>query len=195
MQKTIYIILGKSLSGKSYLQKQLINLDICPIITATTRPKREYEQNGKDYHFVTQKQYLKAEKQNEVISPRCYQVSSNDTWYYYVPKQELKRSQAHLSLVLDVKGLLDFLTYIKRFALPITVKPIYLDIPLDIRLKRYLNTPRRSENEHEFIRRLYDDEMHAFKEMNNLVFRQKYHIQCCTSEKDALNYIRKEITK
>ena len=41
------ILLGKSCSGKTTIQKELSKLGMSPIIQYTTRPKRENEIHGK----------------------------------------------------------------------------------------------------------------------------------------------------
>lgn len=48
----LVIIVGASGTGKSTLQKNLEKGGYKKIITYTTRPPREGEQDGIDYHFV-----------------------------------------------------------------------------------------------------------------------------------------------
>ena len=47
--------MGKSATGKDTLYKELLKrkeLDIKPVVPYTTRPIREGEQEGVEYHFV-----------------------------------------------------------------------------------------------------------------------------------------------
>lgn len=49
----IFCILGKSASGKDSIYKKLLEdptLDLTPVIPYTTRPMREGEREGVDYH-------------------------------------------------------------------------------------------------------------------------------------------------
>ena len=51
------VLLGKSCSGKSTIQKELVRLGVTPILEYTTRPPRENEKEGKQYHFVTERKF------------------------------------------------------------------------------------------------------------------------------------------
>jgi guanylate kinase len=64
------ILVGKGGSGKDYLRKKLEGRNFVYQISYTTRPPREGEVDGKDYHFITH------EKAQEMIQ--------NDEWYEYV---------------------------------------------------------------------------------------------------------------
>ena len=55
--KTILVLNGPSGSGKSTISHQLADNGIPKCITATTRPKREGEVNGIDYHFLTEEEF------------------------------------------------------------------------------------------------------------------------------------------
>lgn len=60
--KTKIIIAGHSCSGKDYLRNVFIEHGLRPGISTTTRPKRNNETNGVEYHFITDDQYNKIEK-------------------------------------------------------------------------------------------------------------------------------------
>lgn len=58
--KTIYAIYGKSCSGKNYvLNNNLLFKGMNVIVPYTTRPQRENEIDGKDYHFVSKEEINK----------------------------------------------------------------------------------------------------------------------------------------
>ena len=63
MGKNFYLM-GKSASGKDSIYKRLRSL--CPelnsIVLYTTRPMRDGEQEGVEYHFIGQKQLKKLEQ-------------------------------------------------------------------------------------------------------------------------------------
>ena len=53
----IVALFGEAGAGKDYLQKQIIKTiwgktNLYPIISCTTRPPREGEKDGIDYHFM-----------------------------------------------------------------------------------------------------------------------------------------------
>jgi len=55
----IIALFGQSGSGKDTLAKCLIKkaTNTHVIISCTTRPKRDYEQDGIDYHFLTNEEF------------------------------------------------------------------------------------------------------------------------------------------
>ena len=51
----IYVLMGKSATGKDTIYKKLLerdNLHLQEVVTYTTRPIRENETEGMEYHFV-----------------------------------------------------------------------------------------------------------------------------------------------
>lgn len=198
----LIILMGKSLSGKTYLEHKLANNNIIdPIITSTTRPKRNGEINGKTYYFVNNQEYQKALTNHEALAPREYHVAHDETWSYYLDKTNLIKqfmSATHERpklLILDLKGYLDLFNNIKQSNDPILKKlhisGLYLDIPIKKRIERYLTTPRSHDDSQEFVRRLYDDEFNAFKDLDKPEYCKKYRIKIVNSNLDALLYLEK----
>ena len=81
----LYLIMGKSASGKDTLYKRLkedSNLSLKSIVPYTTRPKREGEKEGQEYHFVSLKEYQKMVLEERVIESRTYHTVHGD-WTYF----------------------------------------------------------------------------------------------------------------
>lgn len=55
-RNAIIVLTGASGSGKTTLSNQLSDIGIPRVVTTTTRKKREGEQNGEDYFFVTKQE-------------------------------------------------------------------------------------------------------------------------------------------
>lgn len=53
------IIVGKGGSGKDHLRKKLEEVGFKYCVSHTTRPPREGEENGKDYHFISKEEATK----------------------------------------------------------------------------------------------------------------------------------------
>lgn len=114
------ILVGMSGSGKDAIQKELVNPDndfeVERVVTATTRPMREGEQDGVDYHFMSREDFQKGIEQNNFIEHRSYDTLVNgqpDTWYYGSPKQELDPDKDYC-IILDVQGAKDFVEHYGR---------------------------------------------------------------------------------
>ena len=75
----IIVIVGESASGKSTLAKQFVedNPSFSRIVTYTTRPKREGEVDGIDYHFVSNEVFDNMVKQDMFVEHADYRG-----WHY-----------------------------------------------------------------------------------------------------------------
>lgn len=79
MDKIIVAICGKSGSGKDTLLKNLISMnpEWYPIVSCTTRPKRDNEVDGQDYHFLSNEEF--AEK---VLNGDMLEATFFNNWHY-----------------------------------------------------------------------------------------------------------------
>lgn len=74
----ILIILGESASGKSTIEKELVNTyGLQKIISYTTREPRQGEIDGTDYHFISKEKFHELEMDNFFAEIGCYR----DWWY------------------------------------------------------------------------------------------------------------------
>ena len=68
----IICILGKSGSGKSTIESKLESLGYNRIVSYTTRKPRGNEVNGREYHFITEKQFNKLLEKNILMEHATY---------------------------------------------------------------------------------------------------------------------------
>lgn len=86
---TLYV--GKSAAGKDTLAKRDAKLGKTLLVSYTTRPPREGEVDGVDYHFVNQQKFKKLYDEGIIIEHRVYHTKVDgveDTWYYGLPRIE-----------------------------------------------------------------------------------------------------------
>lgn len=114
----VLLILGPTGSGKSYLQKKLIEKGYSPIISATTREVRDGEENGVDYHFKDNKEHFFEEEYIEHA-----QVGDK---YYGTPKSEFYKAK-NIAHVLEPYGARDILDTFKDDK-EVNIKVLFLDI-------------------------------------------------------------------
>lgn len=80
------VLTGPSASGKTatclYLQS---HFGIRKVVTHTTRPMREGERNGVDYHFVTEEEFREMEKEGLFIETVFY-----NGYHYGTSKKEVR---------------------------------------------------------------------------------------------------------
>lgn len=74
MSNFIYIM-GKSSAGKDTIYQMLKDkIDTNIYVPYTTRPMRDGEQEGREYHYITEEQFEELEKQDKVMESRKYDV-------------------------------------------------------------------------------------------------------------------------
>ena len=80
----IFYVMGKSASGKDTIYKEILecpDLQLKKIILYTTRPIRKKEQNGSEYHFVSEEKLQELEDLGKVIELRAYETI-HGIWQY-----------------------------------------------------------------------------------------------------------------
>lgn len=137
------VILGESASGKSTLQKMLIkdNPKYKKIVTYTTRPARDGEVNGVDYHFVSKSDFDELIKSGFFIEYAKYR-----DWYYGTAKKDCEDENS--VAVLTPAGL----RALKRLGYDVTSVYLYVD-----RRSRLINILTRGDNIDEAYRRNLSD--------------------------------------
>ena len=76
------LLCGKSCAGKDTVQKELIKMGMKSIVSYTTRPPREHETEGIEYHFISKEEFLQKEKDGFFAETVSYNVASGETWHY-----------------------------------------------------------------------------------------------------------------
>ena len=138
------VILGESGSGKSTLVDALVAHDnkYKKIVTYTTRPKREGETNGVDYHFISNETFDELAKRNFFIEFNMYR-----NWYYGTAITDCSNNNFTVA-VLTPAGMRE----LKRKG--IEVHSIYLYVDRRSRLIKILN---RGDDIEEAYRRSLSD--------------------------------------
>ena len=96
----IYIITGPSGVGKNtIIEAMSTDLDFYFSVSHTTRPQREGEVNGKDYHFVTEEEFKSLVDENLMIEYEQY-----GGFYYGTSKKEILKESNIILLDLEVNG-------------------------------------------------------------------------------------------
>jgi guanylate kinase len=109
----ITILCGKSASGKDTLLKELVKDGFEPIVSYTSRPMREGEKDGREYHFTDRETFEQMIKDDKLIEYRTYDTlvgNVPDTWYYGMAKQEFDKGKDYV-VVLDLDGAENFIGY------------------------------------------------------------------------------------
>jgi guanylate kinase len=96
----IYIITGPSGVGKNtIIEAMSTDLDFYFSVSHTTRPQRDGEEDGKDYHFVTEEEFKTLVDENLMIEYEQY-----GGFYYGTSKKEILKESNIILLDLEVNG-------------------------------------------------------------------------------------------
>lgn len=152
----ILTIIGKSASGKDTLLKDLKNIiaeiDIFNkfnfVIKTTTRPKRDYESDDVDYHFITEDEFT-----NKLLINKDEMIAATsfNNWGYGICKEDLKEDKINV-VILSPEELSCFFSYNNIY----DIKVIYVTATDKIRLIRSLQRERNPDID-EIYRRYKDD--------------------------------------
>lgn len=98
----IFIIMGRSCSGKSSVLKSILEKEdtLKEVIQSTSRPIRPGEVDGVTYNFVAPKDAVRVFESGSCIYSQLIKTVDED-WYYYYPMFELCRAD-NLALIGNV---------------------------------------------------------------------------------------------
>lgn len=164
----IFVVLGKSSSGKSSAAKEIANdLNITQIISYTSRKPRLGEQDGIDYNFVSEEVFENESfvcKEQYIVHPDGYQ-------YYGVKLLDLMDGKDHI-IVLTPSGYREL-----KKIFGDKVYGVYIMAPEDDRLKRYIERdPSNPNSKQEACRRVVADDrdFHEFEfEVEDIIINNK----------------------
>jgi len=125
----LIIVSGPSGAGKSTLLGKVFRQSGLPLewsVSATTRKPRPGEVEGRDYHFLSSKQFDEKRAAGEFLE--CFEVYSRGHWYGTLESEVAPRLEAGNWVVLeiDIEGTM---AVVKRYpdAITIFVRPSSLE--------------------------------------------------------------------
>ncbi len=162
----IFIVMGKSATGKDTIYKRLLEAEELKLRTAviyTTRPIRKSEENGSEYFFVNEDQLKEFQDQNKIIEHRAYNTV-HGIWHYFTVNDGQINLEEGDYLML---GTLESYAQIREYFGRDKVIPIYLEVEDGIRLMRAIKREQKQEEPKyaEMCRRYLADE-EDFSETN-----------------------------
>ena len=139
----IYYMMGKSSSGKDTLYKEVLKAlpKLKTLVLYTTRPIREGEQEGIEYHFVTDEELERLEKAGKIIEERTYDTVYG-AWKYATIEDGQINLAAYDYLVI---GTLESYAGMKKCYGAENLVPIYIEVEDGERLSRALSRERQQE--------------------------------------------------
>lgn len=192
----IYCLLGKSSSGKDTLFKMLLEesgLSLKTIVPYTTRPIRVGEQEGVEYHFVTEETQKKLEAEGKIIELRAYDTICG-VWKYFTV------DDGQIDLAMDnylVIGTLESYVKMRDYFGAEKLVPLYVEVEDGERLLRALTRERaqKEPNYAELCRRFLADSVDFSAERLKAagICRWFENTEKNTTCKELVSYIKADI--
>ena len=136
----IFYLMGKSASGKDTIYKHIKEQmpELKTIVIYTTRPIREGEMEGVEYHFVDDDKLQEFQKAGKVIELREYNTVHGIWKYFTVDDGQFDAEDNYIAIgtLESYKGMREHLGEEK-------LVPIYIEVDDGVRLERALRRERK----------------------------------------------------
>lgn len=162
----IFFVLGKSCSGKDtifHYLKENKGLNLKTVVGYTTRPMRQGETEGAEYHFVSKEKLQEMKNSGKVIECRDYNTVHGIWSYFTADDGQIDLGKGNYLYIGTLESYNDMVKYYGSDV----VVPLYVEVENGERLERAVKRERQQEKPRyaELCRRFLADE-EDFKEEN-----------------------------
>lgn len=187
----IFCVMGKSSSGKDTLYQMLKKeLEFDSIVPYTTRPIREGETDGVEYHFVTEEEVAELEEAGKIIELRAYNTVHGIWKYFTADDAQIDLEHRNYLMI----GTVEAYQKLKAYYGEEHLVPIYIEVDDGIRLQRALNREKLQEQPKyaEMCRRFLADEVDFSEEKLAEAGIEKRFVNKTLNEtkQELMDYIR-----
>ena len=141
----IFYIMGKSVSGKDTIYRQLIQdkeFGFRKLVPYTTRPIRSGEKDGEDYFFTDEAGLEKIRQEGKLVELRTYQTAHGPWHYFTVDDGHIDLAQySYLAI-----GTLESYQSLRAYFGKEMLVPVFIDLDDGVRLQRALDRERMQES-------------------------------------------------
>lgn len=140
----IFCVMGKSASGKDTIYQKLLHenaLQLKRIIPYTTRPIREGEVPGREYHFCDEELVKSLEADGKIVELRAYDTVYGIWKYFTVDDGNIQLEKENYLLI----GTLEAYVKIRDYFGEENVVPIYIEVEDGDRLLRAISREKEQE--------------------------------------------------
>lgn len=131
----IFCLMGKSSSGKDTIYRELFkrpDISLKKIIPYTTRPIREGEEEGREYHFCNEDQVTQLQNADKIVELRTYDTVYGVWKYFTVDDGQVDLEDNSYLLI----GTLETYVKIRQYYGAAQVVPVYIEVEDGERLLR-----------------------------------------------------------
>ena len=193
--KKIFVILGKSSSGKDSIARELLNnadeLNLSSYVPYTTRPIRQGEKENIDYFFVSDEEFDSLIENNKMLEYRAYNTV-NGVWRYGTVYDEQLQTDKNILMLLTLEGYDSLIS--SNIINKDNIIPIYIQVDDGVRLTRALHREKSQTNPNykEMCRRFLADseDFSEDKILKAGITKRFYNYNFSKCMKKIINYIK-----
>ena len=141
----IVCLMGKSSSGKDTIYKKLMEdptLGLHHLVPYTTRPMREGEQEGVEYHFVDEDGLARLQREGRVVELRAYDTIYGVWKYFTVWEEQMDLEKESYCLIGTLESWNACCKYFGREHMV----PVYIEVEDGLRLTRAIAREQTQEH-------------------------------------------------
>lgn len=134
----IFCVMGKSATGKDTIYQKLLHensLQLQRIVPYTTRPIREGEIEGREYHFCEEKDVERLEEEGLIVELRAYDTVYGIWKYFTVNDGNIQLDKENYILIGTLESYIEIREYFGKDK----VIPIYIEVEDGERLLRAIS--------------------------------------------------------
>lgn len=194
----IFCVMGKSATGKDTVYQKLLQeneFNLQRIIPYTTRPIREGEEAGREYHFCREEDVQRLEKEGRIVELRSYDTIYGIWKYFTVDDGNIQLDKENYLLI----GTLESYRKIRDYFGKENVVPIYIEVEDGDRLLRAISREKEEENPkyEEMCRRfLADAKDFSEEKLEEAEIKKRFiNLTLRKTIDEVENYIREQINQ
>ena len=185
----LYYLMGKSASGKdSIFHKILEKTKWKSLIPYTTRPMRDGEVEGQEYHFISTDQFKSDIDRGIMAEFREYDTVFGKWYYGTILPADITATGKDTGVGYLAIGTLESYMQLKRKLGEENIFPIYIEVPNELRLERAFHREegRGNMTREEILRRFKaDDEDFSEEKLKKAGIDRRYlnlELSSCLNE-------------
>lgn len=161
----IYVLVGRTSSGKDLIASKLTNFGLKRVATYTTRPMRKDEKQGENYHYITRQEFETLISSGFFAEWRSYDTVDG-LWYYGSSVDSYDTDEDKI-IILNPDGF----RQIKKYLDTDMVKSIYVYS----NIKTIRNRLKKRGDKKEEVERRIEHDLADFKGLENEVDKIVYN--------------------
>ena len=139
----IFYIMGKSATGKDHIYRDLKAdpaLSLLPLILYTTRPMRQGEEDGREYHFTDEAHLEELRSAGKIIEERVYRTVQGPWYYFTADDGRIDPEKNYIGI-----GTLESYTALVRYYGQERIVPLYIETEDGLRLEHALKREKKQD--------------------------------------------------